>query len=117
MGDVCVFVGADVLRVEGVAFRGCVADGGEVVVDFNLSFWGDPGLLLAPTELASSSPAFEVLLRSLPTFKSLSRLIVPLAVRFLAIGVSRSYRSAGIGTGLDVMMGILDPDFLSVGLE
>ena len=43
--------------------------------------------------------------------------ILLLTVRFLAIGVSRSILSCGIGNGLDVSTGILEPDFLTTGFE
>lgn len=44
-----------------------------------------------------------------------SSAMLPLKVRFLGSGVSRSNLSDGIGTGLDVKTGILDPLFRTTG--
>lgn len=63
----------------------------------------------------SSGDLFEFPVLVLGTPRSPSKLMVPLAVRFLAMGVSLSYLSAGIGIGLPIMMGILDPDFRRMG--
>jgi hypothetical protein len=41
--------------------------------------------------------------------------MLPLKARFLGIGVSRSNLSDGIGTGLEVKIGILDPVFRTDG--
>lgn len=64
-------------------------------------------------ELSLLSLRFRVLKTGMPS----SGLILLLIVRFLIRGVSRSIFCWGIGRGLDVSTGILDPDFLNTGCE
>lgn len=105
--------GAETFRLTVAVFIGTMLLG-DIVADFDLVFCGETALLDAiAEELVSLSSADLFLI--LGIFRSPSKLIVPLAVRFRAIGVSRSYRSAGIGRGLPVIMGILEPDFRNIG--
>lgn len=64
--------------------------------------------------LPTLCPLVLTLTLGLPSPSSSARL--PLKVRFLGIGVSRSVLSTGIGNGLEVKIGILEPLFRTTGL-
>lgn len=130
----CVF---DVFRVPaGVIFR--VALGGVVVVT---AAYCVPGLRMvgevAPDDFISERapsaesgvplsgsvssskfwlPMLFPLVLSLGLESVSSSSMLPLMLRFLGIGVSRSNLSEGIGNGLDVKIGILDPLFRTTGV-
>jgi len=80
--------------------------------------FADPGVPLLDS--ASSSkfwlPTLFPLVLSLGLANVSSSSMLPLKLRFLGIGVSRSILSDGIGKGLDVRTGILDPLFRRTGV-
>ena len=110
-----VFADTAVSLVSGLAI---VGEAGPAEFISKLASFAGPGVLVL-TSVSSSKTwlpkLFPLVLNlELPDISSSSML--PLKLRFLGIGVSRSNLSAGIGSGLEVRTGILDPFFRTTGL-